>query len=165
MLTLDLDRLKAIANFLEGQIGVTQKPGGAGIVAMNDEEAGYVVDALREYVLRELALGNDRAIEWDTLRGFYRRHAMAPKREPACLVCERRMPATKVRPKELPGICVCDVCWAKARTEDLNVTTDASGRAIAVSRLDEFGRPLIVLWRYQVPEKIKREERVHDFDD
>lgn len=169
MNVIDVDRVKTIANFMEEQIGEPNRPGPVGVaptgpVCVSDEDAAIVIDTLREYVLRELALGNDRAGEWDTLRGFFRRHGTDVPRPPACLVCEQHRPATKIRPRELPRIVVCDVCRAKALTADITITTDGQGRAVAVVRTDEEGRPLSVLWKFQNNPSLKREERVHADD-
>jgi hypothetical protein len=164
MNAIDLDRVKTIANFLESQMILEGVPP-HGLVQINNEEAAVIVDTLREYALREMALGNQQAYEWEQLRSFYRKHALGPKREPPCLICERRLPATKIRPRELPHICVCDICRARALTSDIVVSTDpATGRALAVSRVDEDGQILSVLWQLRA-EAIKREEKVHDFDD
>jgi hypothetical protein len=161
MTELDLGRLKTIANFLESQIGTGKGASAdAGIVAINDEEARHVVEALREYVLRELALGNSSAAEWDQMRGFYLRHGTTPRRAPACLVCEQWRPATKIRPKELPRIVVCDLCRARALTENVDIKLDASGRCIKIIRCDDNGDPLSVMWSYAPT--VKREEIIHE---
>lgn len=164
MSVLDLDRLKTIANFLESQLILEGVPP-VGLVQINNEEASVIVEALREYVYREYALGNDRAAEWDQLRGFYRRHGMGAKAVPKCLICTRTFPAAIIRPKELPNIVVCDVCRSKALTADIEIKTDEDGRAVSILRIDEDGHPIGVMWRFNTAVPIKREERVHDFDD
>lgn len=161
MIALDLERLKTIAGFLRSQIGVQQKP--VGLVQINDEEAGVIVDALEEYVLRERAMGNARHAEWDTIRGFFRRHGMHPKSLPHCLVCGKE-PNTyppRIAPRELPSILVCDVCRAKALTADIAIRTGPDGHATKVERVNEHGEPLSVLWQFWTRGQ-KREERLHD---
>lgn len=162
MSILDLGRLKTIAGFLRSQIGVAQKP--VGLVQLNDEEAGVVVDALEEYVLRENATGNARAEEWDALRGFFRRHGFPPKRSPLCLVCQRepKVVPPRIAPKELPGIVVCDVCRAKALTADIAIRCDSSGRAVRVERVNEYDEPLSVVWTFA---PTRRGEQIHDAGD
>lgn len=159
MSVLDLDRLKTIAAFLRSQIGIAQKP--VGLVQLNDEEAGVVVEALEEYVLREMALGDARHAEWDQLRGFYRRHALPPKRTPLCMVC-RREPSVvppRIAPRELPGVMVCDVCRAKALTSDIAIRCDSAGRAVRVERVNEYDEPIGIIWAFA---PIRREERLYD---
>jgi hypothetical protein len=162
MSVLDLDRLKTIASFLRSQIGQLAKP--AGLVQLNDEEAAVTVDALEEYILRERAVGNSQVDEWDSLRGFFRRHGMPPKRPVACLVCNKvpTIYPPRIAPKELPHIVVCDVCRAKAMTVDIAIRTNVQGQAMRVERVNEYGDPLSVVWQFKQFGPIKNEERLYE---